>query len=116
MDAPKPKIDWHEVARSAIGSAFFAGLIGGALHVLGKAIEAEVMRTTIEETPSSEQPAPVQDDAARAAMLLGVSIDASADEIRAALRSQLAESRLHPDHGGDGEQAKELIAAKNLLI
>jgi GNAT superfamily N-acetyltransferase len=35
---------------------------------------------------------------------------------RAALRSRLSASRLHPDQGGDGEEAKRLIAAKNLLV
>ena len=48
--------------------------------------------------------------------LLGVAVDASADEVRAALRARLSASRLHPVHGGDGEEAKRLIAAKNLLI
>jgi hypothetical protein len=54
-------------------------------------------------------------DAAEAAALLRVSLDASEDEIRAALRARLSSSRLHPDQGGDGEEAKRLIAAKNLL-
>lgn len=58
----------------------------------------------------------VDSETANAAALLGVAVDASADEIRAALRRALSASRLHPDHGGDGEQAKTLIAAKNLLI
>jgi hypothetical protein len=47
---------------------------------------------------------------------LGVGTDASPDEVRAALRARLSASPLHPDHGGDGEQAKRLIAAKNHLI
>jgi hypothetical protein len=51
-----------------------------------------------------------------AAALLGVSLGASADEVRAALRRKLGASRLHPDQGGDGEHAKRLIAAKNLLV
>jgi hypothetical protein len=64
-----------------------------------------------------ETPAVVVDvAAANAAAILGVAVDASADEIRAALRARLSASRLHPDHGGDGEEAKRLIAAKNLLI
>lgn len=57
------------------------------------------------------------DEAAqKAAQLLGIRIDVSADDIRAALRAALRDTRLHPDHGGDGDAAKELIAAKNLLI
>ena len=64
-----------------------------------------------------ETPAVVVDEpAARAAALLGVAVDASVDEVRAALRARLSASRLHPDQGGDGETAKQLIAAKNLLV
>ena len=48
--------------------------------------------------------------------VLGVEVDAGADEIRAALRAKLSASRLHPDQGGDGIRARELIDAKNLLI
>src|SRR4051794_25801767 len=64
MDATKaarPEIDWHEVARSAIGSAFLAGLIGGALHVLGKAIEAEAAAAVRPPAPSPE-PTPTSAD------------------------------------------------------
>ncbi len=53
---------------------------------------------------------------ADAAAALGVEVDATADEIRAALRSKLRDSRIHPDQGGDGEEAKRLIAAQNLLL
>jgi hypothetical protein len=35
-------VDWGKVAHSALGPAFLAGLVGGALHVIGKAIEAEM--------------------------------------------------------------------------
>ena len=62
-------------------------------------------------------PAPPPDtEAQAAAQLLGVGLDASPDEIRAALRAKLANSRIHPDQGGDGEEARRLMAAKNLLI
>jgi uncharacterized protein YbjQ (UPF0145 family) len=140
--APAPPIaapvgvDWREVARSALGSAFLAGLIGGALHVLGRVIEAEA-RTAVErmrdaagavegdaETAADAGEAPHEeehegddlDEAAEAARLLGVGLDASESEIRAALRARLTDSRMHPDHGGDGEEAKRLIAARNLLV
>jgi hypothetical protein len=55
-------------------------------------------------------------EAIEAARLLGVDVHAGADEIRAALRAKLANSGLHPDHGGDGSEATRLIAARNLLI
>lgn len=150
------EVDWSKVAHSALGSVFLAGLVGGALHVIGKVIEAEIradaetarsdaaealadecerIADTIdgdadeasaddsasagEAEPDADEtePAPFVDDkAAHAAALLGVDANASEDEIRAALRSLLSGSRLHPDHGGDGEEAKRLIAAKNLLI
>jgi hypothetical protein len=143
-------VDWRPIAKSALGSAFLAGLVGGALHVLGKAIEAEMRAdakaarnagvagiapepteggqeasgSTVPpeaEAPSDEADASgemecVDAVSAEAASLLGVDASASEDEIRAALRSHLASSRLHPDHGGEGEEAKRLIAAKNLLI
>lgn len=63
-----------------------------------------------------EPPPPREVEAMRAAELLGVPLDATEDVIRAALRARLATSRLHPDHGGDGKAATELIAAKNLLV
>jgi hypothetical protein len=57
------------------------------------------------------------DDAAvAAALLLEVNLDASADEIRRALRRKLSIARLHPDQGGNGARAARLIAAKNLLV
>jgi hypothetical protein len=59
---------------------------------------------------------PIDDKMAEAAALLGVTVDASEDQIRAALRGHFASSRLHTDQGGDGERAKQLIAAKNLMV
>ena len=66
--------------------------------------------------PAVEPPPVVDVEALKAAEALGVKVDATQDEIRAALRRGLGSSGLHPDHGGDGEEAKRLIAAKNLLI
>jgi hypothetical protein len=132
-------VDWKPIAKSALGSAFLAGLVGGALHMLGKAIEAD-MRTQADreapaalpvfdesELPSEPTEAAADDEseavaenldekAVEAAALLGVTVDASEDEIRSALRARFGSSRLHPDHGGDGEEAARVIAAKNLLI
>jgi hypothetical protein len=70
-------------------------------------------------TQEKREEVPVIDidwEALDAAMALGVRMDSSEDVIRAALRSRLASSKIHPDQGGDGEEAKRLIAAKNLLI
>jgi hypothetical protein len=69
------------------------------------------------DTATDETPVIIVDEkAASAASLLGVDAAATEDEIRAALRARLSSSKLHPDQGGDGEEAKRLIAAKNLLI
>lgn len=51
-----------------------------------------------------------------AAALLGVPPDATADEIRATLRRKLAETRCHPDQGGDAEITRALIEARTLLL
>lgn len=135
-----PAIDWAELRRTALGPALVAGVVGGALYVIGKMVEADIRQRTAvrdaapapaagdEQTSDAvgEAPADVggsecdaddaDDDAVRAALLLGVQLDATQDQIRAALRAHLTFSRLHPDHGGDSEEAKCLIAAKNLLI
>ena len=74
---------------------------------------------TVGDQPASQDataPTFVDPKARRAAEVLGVDVGASEDTIRAALRARLSCSRLHPDHGGDGEEATSLIAAKNFLI
>ena len=139
---PSVAIDWREVARAALGSALFAGLLGGMAYVLMNAradgAHPATRRESEEEAPSVEedaatdegdaddvepQPGFVDRETAKqvieevmAASLLGVDLDASDAEIRAALRARLTESRSHPDHGGDGDQAARLIAARDLLI
>jgi hypothetical protein len=65
---------------------------------------------------STDNQADDEPDAIQAAKLLGVSVDAPPDEIRAALRTKITERAIHPDQGGDGNEAARLIAAKNLLI
>ena len=117
-------IDWRDVARKALGSAFVAGLVGGALHVLTRVVEAELAAQSLAPAAHLDEPEPVceepdaedDDETVEAAKLLGVTLSASDSEIRAALRERLRSSRLHPDHGGDGEEAKRLIAAKNHLV
>jgi hypothetical protein len=146
------EVDWTKAAQAAFGSALFAGLIGGAVYVISKVMEADTHATTdqapndgaytpfiyatsddvddddlAEDAPGDEheddeahaEVAPItviDEKMAQAAAALGIAASASEDEVRAALRARLSSSRLHPDHGGDGEQAKRLIAAKNLLI
>jgi hypothetical protein len=117
-------IDWREVARAAVGPALFVGAVSGGIYILGKLVEAHNARVAnasrnaeADGAEDEENPtAAVDAEAVEAAELLGVSVDASANEVRAALRAQLSKRRLHPDHGGDGDDAKRLIAAKNLLI
>lgn len=113
-----PSIDWGEVARTALGSAFIAGIAAGALYVVGKVLEDVQLPAPeiVEPTPNEEEAENPSDEIAAAAALLGVSAEASEDAIRAALRERLSASRLHPDHGGDGEEASRLIAARNCLV
>ena len=127
--------DWSAIATTALGSRELAAMVGEALRMIGRSIENGIAQTEAQAPPVPvDEPSveredspevenvdeasspPADERAMHAASLLGVSIDASVDEIRAALRSRLSASRLHPDHGGDGEQAKMLIAAKNLLV
>jgi hypothetical protein len=112
-----PSIDWRDVARTALGSAFIAGIAAGALYVVGKVLEDVQLPTPeiVEPSPTDEADHPA-DEVDEDAKLLGVSPDASEDSIRAALRERLSASRLHPDHGGDGEEASQLIAARNRLV
>lgn len=113
-----PTIDWRDVARTALGSAFIAGIAAGALYVVGKVLEDVQLPApeVIEPAPREEYAEDSSDEIAAAAALLGVSPEASEDAIRAALRERLSASRLHPDHGGDGEEASRLIAARNRLV
>ncbi len=51
-----------------------------------------------------------------AAALLDVTVEATEKQIRSALRRRLSESHAHPDHGGDGDHAQRLIAARDFLL
>ncbi|MCU1281247.1 MAG: hypothetical protein JWM53_4793 [bacterium] len=140
------EVDWTQLAAQTIRDPRIAAVVVAGLQSLGHYIEREVDRVEAAAAPpriaaqpiddAGDEPTPkartapppadepaekaptvaVDERAANAAALLGVGVDSTEDEIRAALRARLASSRLHPDHGGDGEQAKALIAAKNLLI
>jgi hypothetical protein len=104
--------DWREVVDSLFTVFVAVGLEAFKIWARSNARERS--------QPSVDQEAAAVDEAMRraeeAAALLDVNVNASADEIRRALRARLSEARLHPDQGGDENAAKELIAAKNLLI
>lgn len=105
VDTTTPSIAWREIMDDA-----FEALVRASLRLISDAIQAKA---------TDEAPPPVavvDEEAAQATALLGVAPTASADQIRAALRTRLVESKLHPDHGGNADEAAELIAAKNLLI
>ena len=110
-------------ARSETASwreALLAGLV--AAVVVGSAVllaHAE-LPTDVDETAASDETDETTaeeptDDELDAAKQLGISVDAPADEVRAALRQRIAASAIHPDHGGAHAAASRLIAAKNLL-
>ena len=101
---PKP-IDWQQAGRLAWCVLNCARIMKGLPPVpLPQAPPAAAPKVEVALTP------------AEAAKLLGVTIDASPDAVRAALRARMSAGGVHPDHGGDAEIAKQLIAAKNLLI
>ncbi|MCU1280969.1 MAG: hypothetical protein JWM53_4515 [bacterium] len=99
--------------------ALLAGLV--AAVVVGSAVllaHAE-LPTDVDDTDETTDDEMIADDVTAdeldAADHLGISVDASADEVRAALRERIAASRIHPDQGGAHADAARLIAAKNLL-
>ena len=137
------QVDWTTYAQAALDSDAMGAMVGAAVRVLGQVMERAPEAPTrkpkrprkretrseappIEPSPvpplvdAQEAPPPAQPipdrSVVEAAALLGVSIDATEDQLRAALRSRLSGSGIHPDHGGDGEAAKRLIAAKNFLV
>jgi len=92
------------------------GLIGPAITFASLAALAWVMWPQIERwrqpTSASPQEQSAEDLAAR--RLLGVGPNASADEIRGAYRSKMAQA--HPDRGGTHNEAARLTAARDRLI
>jgi hypothetical protein len=97
---------WRDLVRSVAESALLASAIGSGIVLIAEALLG------VEESTDH----PSEDAAVEASTLLGVPLDASADEVRAALRRELSVGRVHPDQGGDGVAAARLIASKNLLI
>lgn len=106
-------------ATAAWRDALLAGLVaavvvGSAVYLAHAELPTDVGETD-ETTADEETGDEATADELDAAKQLGISVDASADEVRAALRERIAASRIHPDHGGAHADAARLIAAKNLL-
>ena len=99
-------IDWEGVGRATFG----------AMEAFFKLMEAAQGQSEDGKTTHGAKATYSDGEPDRAAQLLGVPRNATADEIRSALREKMSTSRLHPDQGGNEEDAKRLIAAKNLLI
>ena len=103
--AAKP-IDWGRVGRFAWFVLNCAHVCNGGRPVPWPDTPTPSPPRRVAETPRTPS---------EAANLLGVLVDADRDEVRAALRAKMGNGA-HPDHGGDPEIAKKMIAAKNLLI
>ncbi len=97
--APQPALKW-DVAEAV---AMLIGVAAGVWDVLGGTAQPYV--------PPSPSP-----EAVAAARALGVAVDASTDEIRAAFRR--AVFRAHPDRAGDAGTARTvwLIQARDTLL
>ncbi len=135
-----PVSDWRTTARATLGAAFSIALFGGALYVLGSLLDKPKRQPSspdetttppleprcftqdtsddIDETDDVDRDQEVIDEDAErdAAELLGVQLDATIPEIRAAMRARLVETSAHPDHGGSETEAARLIAARDLLV
>ena len=101
QDAPSASAAWREALLAGLAAAV---VVGSAVLLAHAELPREV--DELDEATADELDAAKQ---------LGVGVDASADEVRAALRERLAASRIHPDQGGAHAAASRLIAAKNLL-
>jgi hypothetical protein len=104
VDERKFRAAWGETVCGVLRA--FA--CGAAVYASVQEMAREASVTPVDEWESREL--------RNARQLLGVSEDASADQIRRALKIKLRDGRLHPDHGGDGVLATKLIGARDLLI
>lgn len=97
-----PTAAWREALLAGLAAAVVVGSAVLLAHAeLSPDVDERDDETTADELDAAEQ--------------LGITVEASADEVRAALRERIAASRIHPDHGGAHAAAARLIAAKNLL-
>ncbi len=95
------------VLRGALWPAIAFASLAALVWVLWPAIE----RMNRPAAPVQPHDTP-EDSAARA--LLGVAANASADEIRRAYRTKMAQA--HPDRGGSHNEAARLAAARDRLL
>jgi hypothetical protein len=109
---PRP-CEWQHAGRIAWCVLNFARILSGQ-----PVVPLPNMATPPPQTPPPPSTAIVDIPLTptSAASLLGVTLDSSPDEVRAALRARMSAGSVHPDQGGDEEIAKQLIAARNLLI
>jgi hypothetical protein len=106
---------WEQTDYKPIDWSHSFDRFGAFLDRLERALRAVQEGHARSAAPTGEAAALVHPNV-EAATLLGVSLDATPDQIRAALRAKMGEARVHPEHGGDPDLAKRLIAAKNRLI
>lgn len=106
---------WPSIAALALsGYLFYRGGISAAVFMTLVAVVVLI----VQEVTAAPKPAPVSardlEAHAQARATLGVGPNASASEIRAAYRAQMAQH--HPDIGGQHERAVRLAAARDLLL
>lgn len=103
-DQQKHDIDWKRVGQ-------FGWLLLNCMSVLDGG--------NVVPWPQSQPPLPkfvLPRTPIEAAQVLGVSVDATPEQIRAAWRAKMINGA-HPDHGGgDEDRAKQLNVAKTLLV
>lgn len=110
-EVPPTPVSWRE----ALGAALFAGLVvGTAVFLANQPVPPNPVAPPDEGEDVADELAAAQEEL-EAAARLGVDVDASDDVVRAALRDRITASRVHPDQGGDHDEAARLISAKNLL-
>lgn len=116
------RTDWKQLANDFLTSALFGTLMTSAFRALRAALDEKAAQQKrqsagrIDDDIGAELADDDEEEAREAATLLGVDVDSSEREVRAALRAHLTLSRLHPDHGGDHAKTARLLDARNLLI
>ena len=121
-------VDW---ASLALGSALAVAMVAGGIFLWNdwSAVRKGTVRLRRQRRPGVTQATHLDDalvDEAEAtqldpavveaAALLGVPLEASAQEVRAAFRARMASDGVHPDRGGDEATARRLIEARALVL